>query len=95
MDKPLVLYPGVLSPIPGSSGLLDETLKPWPYLHLSFWWDVIHKLAHSQQNLIFACDKFSYHMGAQWLSCEVLDSRPRVAGFEPYRHDCVVSFVLA
>ena len=53
MDKPLALYPGVLSSIPRSYGLLDETLKQWPHLHLSFWWDVIHKfkLAHSQQNL--------------------------------------------
>ena len=30
-------------------------------------------------------------MGAQWLSCRVLDSRPRGRGLEPHRRHCVVS----
>ena len=39
-------------------------------------------------------------MGAQWLSCIVLDSRPRGRGFEPQRRHCVVvreqdTFILA
>ena len=29
-------------------------------------------------------------MGAQWLSCRVLDSRPRGRRFEPHRRHCVV-----
>ena len=29
--------------------------------------------------------------GGQWLSGRVLDSRPRVPGFEPHRCHCVVS----
>ena len=38
--------------------------------------------------------------GAQWLSGRVLDSRPRVRGFEPHRRHCVVvleqdTFILA
>ena len=32
-----------------------------------------------------------FHMGAQWLSGRVLDSRPRGRGFEPHRRHCVVS----
>ena len=28
--------------------------------------------------------------GAQWLSGRVLDLRPRVRGFEPHRHHCIV-----
>ena len=31
------------------------------------------------------------HMGAQWLSGRVLDSRPKGRGFEPHRRHCVVS----
>ena len=31
------------------------------------------------------------HLGAQWLSGRVLDSRPRGRGFKPHRHHCVVS----
>ena len=31
------------------------------------------------------------YTGAQWLSCRVLDSRPRGGGFEPHRRHCVVS----
>ena len=31
------------------------------------------------------------HMGGQWLSGRVLESRPRGCGFEPHRHHCVVS----
>ena len=30
-------------------------------------------------------------MGAQWLSCRVLDSRPRGRGFEPHQGHCVGS----
>ena len=30
-------------------------------------------------------------MGAQWLSCRVLDSRPTGCGFEPHRRHCFVS----
>ena len=30
-------------------------------------------------------------LGAQWLSCRVLDSRPRGRGFETHRRYCVVS----
>ena len=30
VDKPLALYPGVLSLIPGSSSMLDETLSRGP-----------------------------------------------------------------
>ena len=30
-------------------------------------------------------------LGAQWLSCRVLDSRPRGRGFETHRRNCVVS----
>ena len=29
-------------------------------------------------------------MGAQWLSCRVLDLRPRGRGFEPHRRHCIV-----
>ena len=32
------------------------------------------------------------HMGAQWLSGRVLDSRPKGRGFEPHRRHCVVVF---
>ena len=40
------------------------------------------------------------HMGAQWLSGRVLDSRPKGRGFEPHRRHCVVvleqdTFILA
>ena len=31
------------------------------------------------------------HKGAQWLSCRVLDSRPRGLGFEPHWRHCFVS----
>ena len=31
------------------------------------------------------------HLGAQWLSRRVLDSRPKGRGFEPHRRHCVVS----
>ena len=31
------------------------------------------------------------HMGAQWLSGRVLDSRPKGRRFDPHRHHCVVS----
>ena len=31
------------------------------------------------------------HLGAQWLSGRVLDSRPRGRGFEPHRRHCVAS----
>ena len=31
------------------------------------------------------------HLGAQWLSGRVLDSRPKGRGFEPHRRHCVVS----
>ena len=31
------------------------------------------------------------HMGAQWLSGRVLDSRPKDREFEPHRRHCVVS----
>ena len=42
----------------------------------------------------------SEEQGAQWLSGRVLDSRPRVSGFESHRRHCVVvfeqdSFILA
>ena len=30
--------------------------------------------------------------GVQWLSGRVLDSRPRVHGFEPHQYHCVASF---
>ena len=38
--------------------------------------------------------------GAQWLSCRMLDSRPKGRGFEPHRRHCVVvleqdTFILA
>ena len=33
---------------------------------------------------------FTICEGAQWLSGRVLDSRPRVRGFEPHRRHCVV-----
>ena len=38
--------------------------------------------------------------GAQWLSCRVLNLRPRGSGFEPHWHHCVVvleqdTFILA
>ena len=32
-----------------------------------------------------------YPLGAQWLIGRVLDLRPRVRGFQPHRHHCVVS----
>ena len=40
------------------------------------------------------------HMGAQWLSGRVLDSRRKGRGFEPHRRHCVVvleqdTFILA
>ena len=40
------------------------------------------------------------HLGAQWLSGRVLDSRPKGSGFEPHRRHCVVvleqdTFILA
>ena len=40
------------------------------------------------------------HMGAQWLSGRVFDSRPKGRGFEPHRRHCVVvleqdTFILA
>ena len=43
---------------------------------------------------------FKFHMGAQWLSSRVLDSRPKGRGFEPHRRHCVVvleqdAFILA
>ena len=31
------------------------------------------------------------HVGVQWLSGRVLDSRPKGRGLEPHRHHCVVS----
>ena len=31
------------------------------------------------------------HVGVQWLSGRVFDSRPRDSGFEPHRGHCVVS----
>ena len=31
------------------------------------------------------------HLGVQWLSGRVLDSRPKGRGFEPHRRHCVVS----
>ena len=34
---------------------------------------------------------YMHFMGAQLLSCRVLDSRPRGCGFEPHRRHCVVS----
>ena len=39
-------------------------------------------------------------VGAQWLSCRVLDSRPKGRGFEPHQRHCVVvleqdTFILA
>ena len=34
---------------------------------------------------------YLFHMGAQWLSGRVLDSRPKGSGFEPHRRHCVVS----
>ena len=38
------------------------------------------------------CDNLcKEHVGAQWLSGRVLDSRPRGRGFEPHRRHCVVS----
>ena len=33
---------------------------------------------------------YIYFEGAQWLSGRVLDSRPRVRGFEPHHHHCVM-----
>ena len=33
-----------------------------------------------------------FHLGAQWLSGRVLDSRPKGRGFEPQRRHCVVSW---
>ena len=49
--------------------------------------------------LIF-CWAWSIHMGAQWLSGRVLDSRLKGCGFEPHRRHCVVvleqdTFILA
>ena len=46
------------------------------------------------------CWAWSIHMGAQWLSGGVLDSRLKGRGFEPYRRHCVVvleqdTFILA
>ena len=35
VHKPLALNLGVLNLIPGSSNLSNETLKPWPCLHMS------------------------------------------------------------
>ena len=40
------------------------------------------------------------HVGAQWLSGRVFDSRPKGLGFEPHRRHCVVvlekdTFILA
>ena len=37
------------------------------------------------------CSGLHSILGAQWLSCRVLDSRPRGCGFEPQRCHCVVS----
>ena len=34
---------------------------------------------------------YNSSLGAQWLSCRVLDSRPRGCGFEPHWRHCVVS----
>ena len=46
------------------------------------------------------CWAWSIHMGAQWLSGRVLDSRLKGRGFEPHRRHCVVvleqdTFILA
>ena len=35
--------------------------------------------------------KIMTHVGGQWLSSRVLESRPRGWGLEPHRHHCVVS----
>ena len=37
------------------------------------------------------CFSHYCHLGAQWLSGRVLDSRPKGRGFEPHRRHCVVS----
>ena len=39
---------------------------------------------------LFFCWAWSIHMGAQWLSGRVLDSRLKSRGFEPHRSHCVV-----
>ena len=41
--------------------------------------------------LLHKMHKSSCHVGAQWLSGRVLDSRPKGRGFEPHRRHCVVS----
>ena len=50
--------------------------------------------------ILFFCWAWSIHMGAQWLSGRVLDSRLKGHGFEPQRRHCVVvleqdTFILA
>ena len=50
--------------------------------------------------IIFKLSILRIHMGAQWLSGRVLDSRPRGRRFEPQRRHCVVileqdTFILA
>ena len=42
-------------------------------------------------NILCRCIVTPRILGAQWLSGRVLDSRPRVRGFEPQRRHCVVS----
>ena len=50
--------------------------------------------------IFYFCWAWSIHMGAQWLSGRVLDSRLKGRGFEPHRRHCVVvleqdTFILA
>ena len=59
--------------------------------------DLVHHLIH--RATVGKCG-IKQHLGAQWLSGRVLDSRPRGRGFEPYRRHCVVvleqdTFILA
>ena len=58
------------------------------------------RVSNSLDSHFIFCWAWSIHMGAQWLSGRVLDSRLKGRGFEPHRRHCVVvleqdTFILA
>ena len=62
VDKPLVLYPEVLSVIPGSSSLLDET-KPWSHFSMALAVGGIlntNSLNHLSSFIHFRCQKLTF-----------------------------------
>ena len=66
-------------------------------------WFIVYiqgKQAIFSKKCVFLSLKINFGLGAQWLSCRVLDSRPKGRGFEPHRRHCVVvleqdTFILA